>query len=57
MDKLQLQSKEIQQSLINTIQRMAEKTVSQSKITKTILATIQYCIDKTNGQYKIKYPF
>jgi len=55
MDKLQLQSKEIQQSLINTIQRMAEKTVSQSKITKTILATIQYCIDKTNGQYKIKY--
>ena len=48
-------SKEIKDTLINVIYKTAEKSVSQGKYDKTILATIQYCVDKTNGQYRIKY--
>lgn len=55
MSSSKLSSKQIQEKLINVISKTAEKTVSQSNYDRTILATIQYCMDKTSGQYRIKY--
>ena len=50
-----MSTKEIKDVLINTFKRSAEKSVHEASYDKTILATIQSCIDKTTGQYKIKY--
>ena len=55
MSSSKLSSKQIQENLINAISKTAEKAVSQGSFDRTILATIQYCMDKTSGQYRVKY--
>ena len=55
MSTQKLNSKQVKDILTNVISKTAEKSVSQGNYDRTILATIQYCIDKTSGQYRIKY--
>ena len=50
-----MSAEKVQQTLIDTINKCAEKVVQKANYDKTILATIQYCTDATIGQYKIKY--
>ena len=50
-----MDSRQVKEILTNVISKSAEKAVSQGNYDKTILATIQYCMDKTSGQYRIKY--
>ena len=47
--------KQIKTNIIDTIQRMSEKSASDSNYDKTILATVQCCSDASLGQYKVKY--
>ena len=47
--------KQIKTNVIDTIQRMSEKSASDSNYDKTILATVQCCSDASLGQYKVKY--
>ena len=55
MSTQKLNSKQVKDILTNVISKTVEKSVSQGNYDRTILATIQYCIDKTSGQYRIKY--
>lgn len=54
-DEKNKDAQKIQESLINTFKKFAEKSIHDANYDKTILATIQYCTDATIGQYKIKY--
>ena len=50
-----ISANDIQQTLIKTIRKTAEKSVQQAEYDKTVLATVQFCTDISIGQYKIKY--